>query len=150
MLDSFGYQLIINNKIPDVFVHKTKKIKRGTKVVFKIDIVSTQHLNDVFGQYTNQTEDSNYGFDKTMIQIKLYTFGGVHISRSQARRVLAGLEKFKVIVFDFNKVPLVGQAFADEIFRVFHNKHPKIRLETQNMNEGVKFMVERASNYERS
>ena len=70
----------------------------------------------------------------------------VHISRSQARRVLSGLEKFKIIVFDFDKVPVAGQAFADEIFRVFHNKHPHITLDAVNMNEGVKFMVERARN----
>lgn len=146
ILDSFGRQLIVNNKIPDIFVNRTKKIKFGTKVVFKIDISSPRHLNELFRQYTNQTEDSDYGFDKTMIQVKLYTFGGVHISRSQARRILAGLEKFKVILFDFNKVPLVGQAFADEIFRVFHNRHPNIRLETENMNEGVRFMVERSKN----
>ena len=144
VLDSYGYQLMVDNKIHDVFVRKTKKIKRGTKVSFKIDLEQTRHLNNVFKQYTNQAKDSDYGFDKTMIQVKLYALGGVHISRSQARRVLAGLEKFKVIVFDFNKVPLVGQAFADEIFRVFHGKHPKIKLETQNMNEAVKFMVQRA------
>ena len=76
--------------------------------------------------------------------MKLYIIGGVHISRSQARRVLAGLEKFKVIVFDFNKVPTVGQAFADEVFRVFHHKYPQIKLEVENMTDGVKFMVERA------
>ena len=148
ILDSFGYQLIVNNKIPDIFVIKTKKIKRGTKVAFKIDIPSPRHLDEIFRQYTNQISGSDYGFDKTMIQVKLYTLGGVHISRSQARRILSGLDKFKVIVFDFNKVPLVGQAFADEIFRVFHNKYPNIRLETENMNEGVKFMVERAKNYD--
>jgi len=147
VLDSFGRQLIVNNKIPDIFVDKTKKIKFGTKVVFRIDISSQRHLDELFRQYTSQIKDSDYGFDKTMIQVKLYTLGGVHISRSQARRVLAGLEKFKVIVFDFNKVPLVGQAFADEIFRVFHKKHPKIKLETANMNEGVSFMVERSKNY---
>jgi len=56
------------------------------------------------------------------------------------------LQKFKVIVFDFDKVPVVGQAFADEIYRVFHNKYPAIRLQEINMNEGVKFMVGRAIN----
>ena len=66
------------------------------------------------------------------------------VSRSQARHVLFGLEKFKVIVFDFTNVPVVGQAFADEIFRVFQQKHPEIRLDTENMSEGVKFMVKRA------
>jgi DNA-binding Lrp family transcriptional regulator len=146
ILDSFGYQLIVNNEIPDVFVKKTKKIKRGTKVVFKIHTSSERHLNELFKQYANLTKERGFGFDKTKIQVKLYTLGGVHISRSQARRVLAGLEKFKVVVFDFDKVPVVGQAFADEIFRVFHNKHPRIVLEAVNMNEGVKFMVERAQN----
>jgi anti-sigma regulatory factor (Ser/Thr protein kinase) len=144
ILDSFGSQLIVNNAIPDVFIKKTKKIKRGTRVTFEINFASKKHLKDIFDQYTNQTEGSDYGFDKTMIKIKLYTISGIHISRSQARRVLSGLDKFKIIVFDFDKVPLVGQAFADEIFRVFHMKHPNIKLEPINMNEAAKFMVERA------
>jgi hypothetical protein len=107
---------------------------------------SSLHLNDVFNKYTNIGAESDYGFDKTEVRIKLYTIAGIHISRSQARRVLAGLEKFKVILFDFDKVPVIGQAFADEIFRVFHRKYPDIKLETENMDEGVKFMVERAQN----
>jgi hypothetical protein len=69
-----------------------------------------------------------------------------YVSRSQVREILSGLEKFKIIVFDFDKVPLIGQAFADEIFRVFHNRHPQIKLEAINMNDAVKFMVERAKN----
>lgn len=144
ILNSFGYQLIVNNEIPDIFVKKTKKIKRGTQVIVDIDISSQLHLHDLFKQYTNLSETSDYGFDKTKIQVKLYTIGGVYISRSQARRVLAGLEKFKIIEFDFDKVPMAGQSFADEIFRVFHNKYPDILLEAVHMNEGVKFMVERA------
>ena len=78
--------------------------------------------------------------------MKLYITGGVHISRSQARRVLVGLEKFKVVLFDYEKVPMVGQAFADEIYRVFQELHPDIRLENENMSEGVRFMVERTKN----
>lgn len=144
ILDSFGYQLIVNNEIPDVFVERIEKIKKGTRVIFSIQTNSSLHLNDVFKKFTDIVPDSDYGFDKTEIVVKLYTIGGIHISRSQARRVLSGLEKFKIIVFDFDKVPTVGQAFADEIFRVFHNKYPEIILETTNMSEGVKFMVDRA------
>jgi len=146
ILDSFGYQLIVNNETPDVFIKTVKKIKRGTRVMFKISVKSDRHLNEVFKKYTNLAGESDYGFDKTEIRVKLYTIGGVHISRSQARRVLEGLEKFKIVVFDFDKVPTVGQAFADEIFRVFHHKYPQIKLEVENMNEGVKFMVERTQN----
>ena len=75
--------------------------------------------------------------------IKLYLKSGIHISRSQARRVLSGLEKFKIVVFDFDKVPMIGQSFADEIFRVFQSKHPKIQIEAINMNEAVRFMIDR-------
>lgn len=143
ILDSFGWRLIVNNKIKDVFLQKPQKTKRGTKVIFKISTKSEGHLNDIFKQYTNMGEDSDYGFDKTEVKIKLYTIGGVYISRSQARRVLSGLEKFRVIVFDFDKVPMIGQAFADEIFRVFVNKHKNIKIEAVNVNEGVKFMIDR-------
>jgi DNA-binding Lrp family transcriptional regulator len=145
-LDSYGYQLKFDNTLPDLFVEKIRKQKRGTRVTFRINTLSKLHLNDVFSKYTDRGEESNYGFDRTDIKVKLYTMAGVHISRSQARRILAGLEKFKVITFDFDKVSVVGQAFADEIFRVFHRAHPGIRLETENMQEGVKFMVERAIN----
>lgn len=55
----------------------------------------------------------------------------------------------KFIKMISSKVPVVGQAFADEIFRVFQDKHPEIRLETENMNEGVRFMVQRAIKTER-
>ena len=146
ILDSFGYQLIVNNETPDVFVKTVKKIKRGTRVSFKISVASGRHLQEVFRKYTNVNDTSDYGFDKTEIRVKLYSLGGVHISRSQARRVLTGLEKFKIVVFDFDKVPTVGQAFADEVFRVFHHKYPGIALEVENMSEGVRFMVERAQN----
>jgi len=144
ILNSFGYKLHVNNKVNDLFIHKTNRQKKGTSVIFRLSGKSKLHLNDVFKKYTNIGSKGDFGFDKTEIRVKLYTISGVHISRSQARRVLAGLEKFKVILFDFDKVPMIGQAFADEIFRVFHNKNPQIKLEFENMEEGVEFMVQRA------
>lgn len=143
-LDSFGHILAINNLTRDISVRHAAAIKRGTRVVFKIKTDSDRHLNDIFKKYTNINKDSDYGFNKTEIWVKLFTSGGVHISRSQARRILEGLEKFKVILLDYENVPLVGQAFADEIYRVFQNKHPDIVIQEENMSEGVKFMVERA------
>lgn len=144
VLDSFGYQLTITPK--DTIIKNTTIIKRGTRVIFEITTKSTLHLTDVFRRYTNLADDSDYGFDKTEIRVKLYTMGGVHISRSQARRILSGLEKFRIIMFDFEKVPMVGQAFADEIYRVFQNSHPNITLQEENMSEGVRFIIERAKN----
>ena len=144
ILNSFSYKMTVTSK--DIVVRHIPTVKRGTSVTFEINKNSDLHLNDVFKKYTNLSEDSDYGFDKTEIRVKLYTTGGIHISRSQARRILSGLEKFKVILLDFEKVPVVGQAFADEIYRVFQNTHPDIEIQEENMSEGVRFMVERAKN----
>lgn len=146
VLDSFGYQLIVQPIINDVKIKNVPLKKRGTKVTFEVDINSKLHLNDIFMKYTNLTDDSDFGFDKTEIRVKLFTMGGIHISRSQARRILSGLEKFKIIMLDFDNVPVVGQAFADEIYRVFQNTHHDIIIQEENMSEGVRFMVERAKN----
>lgn len=147
ILDSFGIQMIVNNRIGDVFVARSKKNRRGTSVSLEINTDSDRHLNDIFKRYTDATESGDYGFDKTEIKVKLYIVGGVHVSRSQARRVLMNLEKFKSIIFDFDKVPMIGQAFADEIFRVFHERHPEIKLQAINMNDGVKFMIDRVEGH---
>ncbi len=141
-LQSFGYALIVDNRNGDVSFKKVPARKRGTKVVFEIDGASPRHLNDVFKAFTSEAD---YSFSKTEVKVRLYTMGGVHISRSQARRILAGLEKFKVVVLDFERVPMIGQAFADEIFRVFKNQHPEIEIRPVNMVEAVQFMVGRVA-----
>lgn len=142
ILESFGHKMIIDNLIPDIFFESKKPINRGTKVIFTVSTQSKRHLNDIFRKY--QSESGNYEFDKTEVHVKLFTMGIIYVSRSQARRILVGLEKFKKIAFDFDRVPSVGQAFADEIFRVFQNRHPEIFLTPINMNKTVEFMVERA------
>lgn len=142
VLDSHNLRLRIDNLASDIFIQEIPK-KRGTKVKFCININSKKHLSDVFKKY--QSDKKALSFDKTEIKIKLYILGTIYVSRSQARRVLTGLDKFKVIIFDFEKVPTVGQAFADEIFRVFTNKHPEIKIKPINMNKAVEFMVKRVN-----
>lgn len=84
-------------------------------------------------------------FAKTHIQIKLLKYGDDNfVSRSQAKRVLSRLEVFKEVLFDFAGVQSVGQAFADEIFRVYQNSHPQARLGYANANENVLSMIRRA------
>ena len=67
-----------------------------------------------------------------------------YISRSQARRIVLGLEKFKHVVLDFRHISTVGQGFVDEVFRVFQSKYPQIKIEYTNANDDVKFMIERS------
>ncbi len=144
ILESFGHRLRVDNIIKDVFIEKVTPQKRGTKVTFVISLKSKKHLNNVFKQYV--TEPGEVGFDKTEIKVRLYTSGTVYISRSQARRILVNLNKFKTIVLDFDRVTTVGQAFVDEVFRVFQLKNPNIKIVPINMIEPVKFMIERTWN----
>lgn len=142
LLESFEYRLRVDNLIKDVFFEELKPSKNGTRVVFTISNNSKKHLNDVFNKFV--VNPGEPGFNKTEILIRLFTQGTIYISRSQARRILAGLDKYESIVFDYDKVSTVGQAFADEIYRVFKNSRPNIKIESKNMIEPVKFMVERA------
>ncbi len=67
-----------------------------------------------------------------------------YISRSQAKTVLLGLEKFKTVILDFRRVRTVGQGFVDEVFRVFQNNHNDIKMIPQNANSDVTFMINRS------
>ena len=141
-LESFGFSLVINNKTHEIFFQKPPALKRGTKVKFTIDVNSSRHLSSIFRRFT----DADFGFSKTEIKVRLYTSGeGVHVSRSQARRILHGLDKFSSVILDFDKVPIIGQGFADEIFRVFKNKYPNIKIQPINMNDAVQFMINRVA-----
>ena len=80
----------------------------------------------------------------TRISIRLSTHGTALVSRSEAGRLVEGLEKFSHVTLDFSGVEVVGQGFCDEVFRVFARAHPEIALEPVGMNEPVAFMVARA------
>lgn len=141
-LESFGWKLVVDNKINDIFVFSDLRSKKGTSVSFTLNMNSKKHLLDIFKDF--QSAPETYSFDKTEIKIKLFTMGTVYISRSQARRVLVGLDKFKLVILDFDKVPTVGQAFADEVFRVFKLAHPNVKIQTINTNKAIDFMIGRA------
>ena len=132
-------KLIFDNVLGDVFVKNARMIK-GTAVSFEIDQNSKRVLSDVFREYTGDV----FEFGKTKVRIDLYAMDNAFISRSQARRVLSGLDKFKEIVLDCKGVETVGQAFADEVFRVWQNHHKNIRIGVLNINENIGFMIERA------
>jgi hypothetical protein len=80
---------------------------------------------DVFDQYSS---GDNYDFSKTVVPLRLAKFGEEKlISRSQAKRALARVERFQSVVFDFAGIEMIGQAFADEIFRVWGKAHQGVR-----------------------
>jgi transcriptional regulator with XRE-family HTH domain len=133
-------KLIFNNILGDIFIKDNNKKIKGTKVTFIISLKSKTNLNEVFKKYT----DAAFAFAKTEVNVWLYKLDTDFISRSQARRVMSGLDKFKSIILDFKNVNTVGQAFADEVFRVWHSHHPSVKITYKNANENIVFMLKRA------
>jgi hypothetical protein len=57
----------------------------------------------------------------------------------------ARFERFKEVFLDFSAVESIGQAFADEIFRVYATRHPEMTLTAVNANRQVSQMIRRAT-----
>jgi anti-sigma regulatory factor (Ser/Thr protein kinase) len=118
------------------------RFNNGTLVWMKLNNHTSRTTTKIFDQYTSGDE---YGFTKTVVPVRLARYGNENlISRSQAKRLLARVELFKKVLFDFRDVPTIGQAFADEIFRVFAKSHPDIELLAIHTSSEVKRMIERA------
>ncbi len=112
----------------------------GTTIQMTLDKHTKLKTIDVFRQY----EDDDHGFEKTDVFVKLAKLEEeTYISRSQARRLLLGLDKFKSVILDFSQVRSVGQGFVDEVFRVYKNTHPEVKIAYTNANEDVEFMIRR-------
>jgi len=113
----------------------------GTAIKMEINRDSDRTVEEVFDRYTSLDE---LAFTKTVVPVAL--LAGVDeavFSRSQAKRLVWRFESFKEIILDFNRVRTIGQAFADEVFRVFVNNHPDIHLKWVNANRWVDKMIKR-------
>jgi len=114
----------------------------GTLVLMRLANDSTRILQDVFDQFAAPEE---YTFAKTIVPVRLAQHEGEKlVSRSQAKRLTMRFERFKTVVLDFAGVEVIGQAFADEVFRVFHQAHPSTTLLPINMASAVEMMFKRA------
>ncbi|MBO9680969.1 MAG: DUF4325 domain-containing protein [Acidovorax sp.] len=124
--------------------HVGQKIK-GTQVVMELRNHTSRTTKKVFDKFTTDKEE--YAFDKTIVPMRLAVLGTDQlVSRSQAKRTLARVEKFKFVVLDFKGVNEIGQAFADEIFRVYEKSHPDIIIAPMNESKAVAAMIKRARN----
>ena len=136
-------KLVFDNLRDDIYIKDLRTLK-GTRVSFAISVDAAKVLADVFNRYT----DDSYTFSKTKVNVKLYQGETEYVSRSQARRILSGLEKFRTVELDFKGIETVGQAFADEVFRVWQAGHTRTKILPYNANENVMFMIRRAKSEE--
>ncbi len=127
---------------PEDWIMERDMSSNGTTVWMKIHNHTARTAKKIFDQYST---GQDYGFNKTVVPVKLAKYGNDQlISRSQAKRLLARVELFKIVLLDFTGIDTIGQAFSDEIFRVFAKQHPEIQLIPIHANSQVKRMIERA------
>jgi biotin operon repressor/anti-sigma regulatory factor (Ser/Thr protein kinase) len=125
---SHKINLIFDNLKRDVFVEE-RKFTKGTEVAFSVSKRSKRRLDKLFTHFA--PEEFDYRFERTRVLVRL--FHKDYVSRSEAKRLLHGLDKFKEIILDFEGVKSIGQGFADEIFRVFRKAHPGVTVKTENL-----------------
>lgn len=115
----------------------------GTTVIMECDTRTERTVQSVFEQFSSGPDD--YSFAKTVVPVRLARIGNEHlISRSQAKRLMHRVEQFRRVVLDFAGIESIGQAFADEVFRVFANAHPEVEIVPLHAVPGVQQMIRRA------
>jgi anti-sigma regulatory factor (Ser/Thr protein kinase)/biotin operon repressor len=118
------------------------KFSSGTAVWMKLNNHTSRTTKKIFDKFTSKDD---FGFTKTIVPVRLAQYGDDKlVSRSQAKRLLARVDRFKTVLFDFNGVDIIGIAFADEVFRVFALRHPEIELIPIKTNSAVKRVIHRA------
>lgn len=108
----------------------------GTMIFMGLSNFSKKILKEVFDMFS----DEDGSFIRTRIPIK-NIYDTYPVSRSQAKRLCHRFENFREIELDFSGIEEIGQGFAHELFVVFQNNHPDIKLIPMNTTEDVKKMI---------
>jgi excisionase family DNA binding protein len=137
VLDANGLRWTVDNLRGDQAVGLTDRIY-GTLVRCELDAQLSRSTSEVFAAYS-----IDHDFARTRAVVQLFSIGVRFISRSEARRLLAGLERFRDVMIDFRGVQEVGQGFVDEVFRVWPSQHPDVTVRPVNMVGPVEAMVRR-------
>ena len=132
--------VLFDNRKDRVVTERIRETK-GTLVEFSILRRSRRKLALVFDRFGG--EEFDYRFSKTSVRVSLSgSAAGRPTSRSEARRLLFGLNRFRIVELDFREVDAIGQAFADEVFRVFAGRNPEIRIRAFGANAAVQAMLD--------
>jgi hypothetical protein len=127
---------------PSEWIAQAKKSSAGTAVWMRLNNNCKRTEVSVFDAYAGPED---YTFTKTVVPVDLARYGDdTLVSRSQAKRMLVRIDRFTKVIFDFKNVDSIGHSFADEIFRVFANRHPEIEISSINANKKVRMMISRA------
>ncbi|MDQ7075244.1 MAG: DUF4325 domain-containing protein [Gammaproteobacteria bacterium] len=139
-----GDLIFSHNEGADDYLFHNDSEQKGTTVYMKVALDSAINLGDVFDAFTG-TEDEDFAFNTTVVPVKLVLYEGEKlVSRSQAKRILNRVEKFNNILLDFSDVDSIGQAFADEVFRVFTRRNPQVSIMSVHTTDSIDRMIHAA------
>lgn len=114
----------------------------GTDVLMQIATNATHTTKEIFDTYRAELDE--FGFSKTIIPLGLMKYEGEQlISRSQAKRLMSRVDQFREVILDFKGITSIGQAFADEVFRIYRREHPQMHVYPMHMNAEVIRMIQR-------
>lgn len=136
VIRSHRLQIRFENESKNTVVEELR-FQSGTEVSFSIRSRSRRRLEDIFSRYA--PEDFDYRFSKTDVQVRLLR--DESISRSEARRLLHGLDRFRQVTLDFASVKQLGQGFADEVFRVWMVAYPNTTVRVRNLSPRLRPMI---------
>lgn len=112
----------------------------GTDVLLSIATNATHTIKEVFDKH--RAEFDEFGFSKTNIPLVLLKYEGEElISRSQAKRLMSRIDQFREVILDFKGITSIGQAFADEVFRIYRREHSNVHIYPINMTAEVIRMI---------
>jgi anti-sigma regulatory factor (Ser/Thr protein kinase)/DNA-binding transcriptional ArsR family regulator len=115
--------------------------RKGTIVLMEIGLDSERTPSQVYDRYFDPEEVGDVAFRATEVPVRLAALGDDLISRSQGKWVVSRIEQFSRVLLDFTDVKAVGQGFVDEVFRVFANAHPEVKLVAAHMEPEVERVV---------
>jgi anti-sigma regulatory factor (Ser/Thr protein kinase) len=125
----------------DVLVHLKQPASTGTTVFMAVSPATDRTLASVFDAFT---DSETLDFSKTVVPVRLALYEGDQlVSRSQAKRIMNRVERFRHVMLDFEGVETVGRSFVDEIFRVFAREHPHVDMLPVGMVPSVRREIER-------
>ena len=146
MFDRFSIvsgSLFFSHRLDREWILEGRDDTGGTTIEMTVDGATKRRPSDVFDRYASRAHD--YRFVVTQVPVVLAKLGADNlVSRSQGKRLVSRFEQFEEVILDFVGVDSIGQAFADEVFRVFAAQQPGVKLVWRNAVPAVERMIRRA------
>lgn len=118
----------------------TQEDRSGTLITMTLKNDTSRLIRDVYQKFSS---DGTSGLSTTVVPAHLAQYGTEKlVSRSEAKRLLTGLTRFRTALIDFGGIDSIGEAFADEVFRIFPAAHPGVEIREIRANKEVHGMID--------